>query len=106
MRKVWLFFIAAALLTILSTAALADPYTFTGPSFSLDVPRDPFAVQITQETLDANEKALADHGYTQDAARQSFSEGTLLMAFDDAKKRTLVVTAVRDDMGISLDDLD
>lgn len=93
-------------LVLLTLPAAADTYSFNAIFMTVEVPIDPYAVQVTPETLDANAGYIATLGETVESMRQRFSdEGILLWAYDAGKDRTLIITAVQDEPAKQLYDI-
>ncbi len=94
------------LLALSFVPALADSYAFAGIYMSINVPNDPYLVQLTPENLAQNEQYILSLGETPESMQKQFSEeGILLMAFDDKNSRTFVITAVQDDVSRELFDI-
>ncbi|MBO4836815.1 MAG: hypothetical protein J5564_03890 [Clostridia bacterium] len=98
MRKLYIMFALLAALLVAALPAAADSYHFSKIFLSLDIPVDPYQVQITAQNLGQNEGYLSEIGETQESMKKRFEEeGILVWAYDAGKGRTLVVTAVQDD---------
>ncbi len=106
LRKYLLALCAAALLTILfSVPGLAQSYTFSDIHASVDIP-DNFTMVLTPYNLGTNRDWLESHGMDHDALSNTFdAEGILLMAYDEAEGRTLVITGLKDVDGQTYFDL-
>ncbi len=95
MKKILhLLLLTAVLLTVLSSAALAQTYTFNGPQISLNLIDTDYTVILTRDNLAANEEWLLSNGYTVEGMGSVFdSNGILLQAVDPANDRTIVLSA-------------
>ncbi len=105
MKKIYL--VALFALTLLCVfPARADTYNFAGIYMTVEVPSDPYQIQLTPENLASNANQAAQFGETEESLRQRFSdEGILLMAYDAAQGRTLIISAVQDELGKTLYDI-
>ena len=93
-RKI--LFLAACLMLLFITPALAQTYSFSDVCLSLDVPAD-YDVVLTNYNLSANSEWIAAQGLDYDALSNEFeAEGILLKAFDAKNSRTLVLSAQDD----------
>ena len=97
MRR-FLLFTACLLLTLLAVpAALAETYTFSGPSAALELNAADYDAVLTPYNLAANAEWIAGQGIDTDALTNAFeNEGILLQAYDKKNGRTLVITALQD----------
>lgn len=98
MRRIYTAFILAAVLLAAALPAGADSYHFSKIFLSMDIPVDPYGVQLTAQNLAQNEGYLSSIGETPESMKTRFDdEGILVWAYDGGKGRTVVVTAVQDD---------
>lgn len=106
MRKLCVALLVMAALLGLAIAASADTYNFANVYMTVEVPITPYAVQITPETIEANERYILTLGETVESMRERFTEeGILLWAYDAEKGRTLIITAVQDETSRQLYDI-
>ena len=106
MRKIYVLLLAFVLLLLPALPAAADTYSFNSIFMTVEVPVDPYAVQITPDTLAANAEYIASLGETAESMAQRFAdEGILLWAYDANKGRTLIITAVQDETAKQLYDI-
>lgn len=105
MKKIY-FIALLAMLLICVFPAQADTYNFAGIYMTVEVPADPYQVQLTPDNLESKADQAAQFGETVESLKQRFSdEGILLMAYDAAQGRTLIITAVQDELGKTLYDI-
>lgn len=103
-RKLVILLLFLALLLAV-TPAMAESYKFAPCFMVLEVPAD-YLVQVTTDNIEQQADYLATIGETPESMRQRFKdEGILVWAYDAEKGRTLVVTAVQDDPGQQLYDI-
>ena len=106
MRRICLALAIVALMLVLALPALADTYNFNKIYMTAEVPISPYTVQITPENVAAQGDYLATIGETAESMQQRFeAEGILLWAYDGDKGRTLVITAVQDDVARQIYDI-
>jgi len=98
MRKIYLVSLLLLLLIAAALPAGAESYSFPSVFMTLEVPSDPYFVQITANNIDAFGEYLSTIGETAESMRERFEkEGILLWAYDAAKERTFIITAVQDE---------
>ena len=106
MRKICWALAIIALMLVLALPALADTYNFNKIYMTVEVPISPYAVQITPENVGSHESYLATIGETAESMQQRMeNEGILLWAFDGEKGRTLIITAVQDEVARQIYDI-
>ncbi len=105
MRK--LIGVLILLVLFMTATASAEIYKFSETGMFIELSAATYPVQITGETLDANEAELLQRGMSAEEVKARFeSEGLLLLAYDDKNGRTIEVTAVRDASGQKILDID
>ena len=97
MRRIYCALMLLTAMMLLCLPASADAYHFGKAFLSVEVPMEDYLVQITAQNIDQQAEYLATIGETPESMRQRFNdEGILVWAYDAAKGRTVVITAVQD----------
>lgn len=107
MRKRSYILIALALFLVFPfLPATAQSFTFAGPNFFLNLPDQVYSPVLTPDNLQQNEGFIQSQGGTLESWTADFAaRGVLLMAYDQANSRVLLVTAEQDVDGQRLFDI-